>query len=306
MVLCALPQAVQLDARPGRIASEGGVSKVQPHIQRLVLEREALREEKVALHQEITQYLKFQQQLQSSSGALAAPIRRSRPSDGDKQVYDVTVRCVKSEWKPVKEEAGRWVNFQSGEAPFLFHPFTRAAFDSILCRQEDVDEVQRAMCHADGTNEWPILPASRNLGLAESIAIQTLQEFDDESHVIVRSFPGQVNIRYLGLVRCGKWEIVGSKRALKYSFVIADSPANARSRNAEPDQMNVRWIDQGGAFLTLTEVSETAVQVEFNHWALLQERGPRPKPLPHIRPDYHSLGAACRSFEAFYVGVDSM
>ncbi|KAF4315822.1 hypothetical protein BBO99_00008938 [Phytophthora kernoviae] len=113
----------------------------------------------------------------------------------------------------------------------------------------------------DGTNEWPLLPSSRNLGLTEEINVLTLQQLGQDSCVIVRSLPGEINYRYLGLVQREVWAEDDGKRMLKYSLVITDSEANARSQDADPaTQQNVRWIKDGGLLLTLTEVDAKVVR----------------------------------------------
>ncbi|OWZ16786.1 hypothetical protein PHMEG_0009378 [Phytophthora megakarya] len=131
-----------------------------------------------------------------------------------------------------------------------------------------IDEIQDGMRRADGTSEWPILPTAKSLGLSDNITVHTLQQFDNDSRVIVRNFPGHVNSRYLGLVKCNSWEEVNGKRVLKYSFVIADAATNASSHEVEPDHSNIQWVNEGGALLRLVEVDETLVEAEFNYWAI--------------------------------------
>ncbi|KAL4106528.1 hypothetical protein PRIC1_004579 [Phytophthora ramorum] len=106
---------------------EGG-PRLQRELQRLVLEREYLREESVAIRQKITQHLKFKQVIQSASNTLAV---ENFPSAGG-QESDVTVRYVDSKWQPVQEQTGRWVHFTNGKPPFFFYPFSRQEFDAVL------------------------------------------------------------------------------------------------------------------------------------------------------------------------------
>ncbi|OWZ16258.1 hypothetical protein PHMEG_0009972 [Phytophthora megakarya] len=297
----------ELKCRVSQLTHIGGVSRARSGVKQLVLERETLRGESVALHERIATHLRFQRAIQTSSGLLThATLHVSSDSD-------TAVSMVKSQWKTAMVEAGRWVSFHNGAPPFYFRPLTRQTFESILKQKENeflkdssslnlagtflgwqvfhaplkrreegqslvghtrytkvlqctIDEIQNAMRQADGTSEWPILPTARRLGVSDFITVQTLQQFDNEAHVIVRNFPGNVNIRYLGLVKSNTLEVKYGKRVLKYSFVIADSVTNGRNRDEETDQHKIQWVDEGGAFLTLHEVDESSVKVEFNNW----------------------------------------
>ncbi|KAG6612361.1 ATP-binding Cassette (ABC) Superfamily [Phytophthora cinnamomi] len=109
-----------------RRAGVCGASLVQNELQRLVLEREMLRQESIELQQEIAKHLKFQQIIQSSSETLVPRVSPANClSNCKSNVGSFTVRRIESLWTPVEGEAGRHVEFTGGEPPFFFHPFSR-------------------------------------------------------------------------------------------------------------------------------------------------------------------------------------
>ncbi|KAL3669923.1 hypothetical protein V7S43_005297 [Phytophthora oleae] len=113
----------------GVCVGNGGLNQVQREMQRLVLEREDLREENVTLRQKITQHQKF---LRTIKSARTQVIPRPSETDFGCGPASVTVRCIDSQWQPVEEQAGRRVHFPHGRPSFFFHPFTRQEFDAII------------------------------------------------------------------------------------------------------------------------------------------------------------------------------
>ncbi|KAH7485159.1 uncharacterized protein KRP23_4213 [Phytophthora ramorum] len=217
-----------------------GVPQVQRELQRLVLEREDLREESVALRQEITQRLKFREVVQSATNKLA--VENFSP-DGSEQASDVTVRYVDSTWLPVQEQAGRWVHFTNEKPSFFFFPFSGHEIDTVLRLHDSkastvseklilfgkflgwsvhhgtllqdkkwhldrfskrversFDSLLNGMYHNDGTCIWPIMPTARDLGVTAEFDFQTTQKLDDSSSVIMRSVSGNLHFRYMGVI----------------------------------------------------------------------------------------------------------
>ncbi|KAL4106401.1 hypothetical protein PRIC1_004452 [Phytophthora ramorum] len=236
----------ELENRIGELRRTGvgrdteGVPQVQRELQRLVLEHEDLREESVALRQEITQRLKFREVVQSATNKLAV---ESFSPDGSEQASDVTVRYVDSTWLPVQEQAGRWVHFTNGKPSFFFFPFLRHEIDTVLRLHDSkastvseklilfgkflgwsvhhgtllqdkkwhldrfskrversFDSLLNGMYRNDGTCIWPIMPTARDFEVTAEIDIQTTQILDDTSSVIMRSYSGDFHFRYMGVV----------------------------------------------------------------------------------------------------------
>ncbi|KAL4158880.1 hypothetical protein PRNP1_004654 [Phytophthora ramorum] len=217
-----------------------GVPQVQRELQRLVLEREDLREESVALRHEITQRLKFRRVVQSATNKLA--VENFSP-DGSEKENDVTVRYIDSTWQPVQEQAGRWVHFSNGKSSFFFFPFSRHEIDTVLRLHDSkastvseklilfgkflgwsvyhgtllqgktwhhdrfskrversFDSLLNGMHRNDGTCVWPIMPTARDFEVTAEIDIQTTQKLDDSSFVIMRSYSGDFHFRYMGVI----------------------------------------------------------------------------------------------------------
>ncbi|KAG7397086.1 hypothetical protein PHYBOEH_001300 [Phytophthora boehmeriae] len=299
----------------GRNPGSEAHPELQCGMQRLVLEREMLRDESVVLRERIADLEKYVRIIQNASLKLD-PLLATDQVESTSTTTTVRREASSSRWQPVEEQAGWLVHFAGGEPSFFFHPFSREEFDAAIkphldgsvthklnyagkflgwevhhaplikkpasdlligrtryCKrlQCSIENIRDAMRRKDGTSEWPLLPSARNLGLAEEIQALTLQQLDEESSVVVRNYPGEMIYRYLGLVQREVWEEDRGKRVLKYSLVIADSVANARSQDAEPTvQQSVSWVKDGGAILTLTESDDGGVDVSFEHWAACQ------------------------------------
>ncbi|EGZ18868.1 hypothetical protein PHYSODRAFT_315374 [Phytophthora sojae] len=274
---------------------------LQRELQRLVLEHGGLRDENVALRQELSRHLKYLQVIQRA----AAHERHSRAIEPIEEPSAVTVRCINSQWQVITEQAGRRVDFPSGDPSFFFHPFSRQEFNAVLSRHDtnssaresslvcagtflgwniyhgaavqgndwiidhvrcsrrierSIDTVLHGMCREDGTSKWPIMPTSKDQGLNMDISIQTLQTLDDASSVIVRYYSGgAANYRYMCLVKRSNFDLIDGQRVYKFYYVVADSEANARSRDADPAAQY--W---GGYSLTLIEADGGAVDAVFN------------------------------------------
>jgi hypothetical protein len=289
----------------------------QRDMQRLVLEREALRDESVALRQEIAKCTKFQRVIHGARDKLV-PQLDEQGSHADS--INTTVRLVDSIWKPVQEQGGWRVHFPGGDPSFVFHPFSRSEFDTILRRHDakasakstdlkltgnflgwsvyhgatmpgnrglvgharcskrvnrSLDSIMDSMRNDDGSSKWPVMPTSRDLDATAEISIQTLQELDESSSVIVRSYSGSINCRYMCVVQRSRPQLIDGKRALKFYYLIGDSEANARSRDTEPSAGNdVCWIiEEVGCSLTLVEVDQSTVEVIFDSFAVFETSG---------------------------------
>ncbi|KAK1943045.1 hypothetical protein P3T76_005682 [Phytophthora citrophthora] len=284
-------------------------------MQRLVLEREVLREESVSLRQKVAKYERFLRIIQSASRQVApAPENDSNPT-GPKGT-NATVRCIEAKWQSVQEEAGHRVYFD-GRPSFFFHPFSSREFDDVLCRHamhssidssllmfkgkylgwgiytgrniqgkqylidhvrcsktlgRSMDSILNGMKRDDGSSKWPIIPTARDVGVKAEISTQTVQYFDENKYVIVLDYSGDVKIRYLCLVQRSKSQQIDGKHVVKFYFVLGDSEANVRGRDAElPAENEVHWItDEAGYSLTLREVDNDEVEVSFDSFACVK------------------------------------
>ncbi|ETP02030.1 hypothetical protein F441_20810 [Phytophthora nicotianae CJ01A1] len=129
-----------------------------------------------------------------------------------------------------------------------------------------IDSMMDRLISQDGSSKWPIMPTARDIGVRAEINIQTLQKFDEDTYVIVRNYTGGANFRYMCLVQRSEIELLDGKRKFKFYYVLGDSKANARSRDAElTGQDDVQWVtERGGYSLTLSEVDDSSIDLVFD------------------------------------------
>ncbi|OWY98350.1 hypothetical protein PHMEG_00030905 [Phytophthora megakarya] len=137
--------------------------------------------------------------------------------------------------------------------------FTKRIRSSLLA----VDEIMAK----EEIDSWPVIVAPMDWGITLGrISTHILQEFEDNSLVLVRNVQGSVHFRYICFVQRHRWTERGGKRVITYTMTIADSPANRRNRWAEKNDDEVQWITEGGSQLAIVEVDEDAVDVVYDHW----------------------------------------
>ncbi|KAG7382059.1 hypothetical protein PHYPSEUDO_005325 [Phytophthora pseudosyringae] len=275
-------------------AHERGAIQATQEVCELIVEKEALRRQNVALCNEIERHQAFRE-------ALMGPYPTT-------QENDVPVLPVSD------DDKGWWVRFSHMSPSFYFHPFspdevtaTTNPFDasfianlpaasqagpflgwsisrhlsycddsdrrSLISRVRVTKRVQcsldRAVTEAVKREEdlRPLLmtPDDWNFTKRGEAAVQVLQEIDSHTRVMAHDIPGLTNVRYVFLARTGQWELHGNKRKMGFSMTIVDSAANKLSRDAEMPQEDVEWITQGWAYFTLTEVDSGAVDVDYEH-----------------------------------------
>eukprot|EP00644_Phytophthora_capsici_P009013 jgi/Phyca11/102279/e_gw1.6.606.1 len=121
-------------------------------------------------------------------------------------------------------------------------------------------------------DSWPVLTTpdlwERIHGTA--VTSQVLQAVDEDTFVIVRNTPDRtfgVNVRYLNLVSRRRIQLEDGRRSIKYALVVVTSDANKRSREAEPEseRRHVQWVNEGGAYMTLTEIDTDTLEVVYDH-----------------------------------------
>ncbi|POM67998.1 LOW QUALITY PROTEIN: Hypothetical protein PHPALM_15895 [Phytophthora palmivora] len=113
-------------------------------------------------------------------------------------------------------------------------------------------------------------PPHWNANQRNDVNVDVLQEFEKDAYVMVCNIPGPVHYRYLYFLRHLTRTMTNGKRSVSFVMTIANSEANQRSRIAEDQHNDVHWVQEGGTFMTLTEVDD-AVDLIYDHWASCQD-----------------------------------
>ncbi|KAG7379654.1 hypothetical protein PHYBOEH_011815 [Phytophthora boehmeriae] len=269
-----------------------GVEGVSRALQELVVEREALSKQNLALREEITRHQELQKALmETEEETEAATLLPSDEKDGWRvhfptdapsfHFYPYTQDEYEAEMQSFDEELSSSVAKMSLVGTFLGWnvyraPLTVSQTDgtSILARARFS---KRLRCPLDvhlqvsATKQKdlsPVIVTPIGWGLKDRPAINTqmLQQFDQDSFLFVHNIPGEVNLRYLFQLRRAEWKLLNGRRKLTFSMNIVDSDANRRSREAEGPQDNVEWFTEGGLHVSLMEVDDNFIDVVSDHW----------------------------------------
>lgn len=102
----------------------------------------------------------------------------------------------------------------------------------------------------------------------QELKTRHLQQFDDGAFVAARNtFDPRYNIhiRYLNLVaRAEEVNAIGLRQMNQY-LLITDSSANRLARDADP-HANVKWVLDGGAFISFVQVDDETLEVVYDHY----------------------------------------
>ncbi|OWZ02873.1 hypothetical protein PHMEG_00025490, partial [Phytophthora megakarya] len=128
------------------------------------------------------------------------------------------------------------------------------AFKVVVVREEDFRPLLKT------PNDW-------NFTKRSEISVQVLQEIDSYTRVMVHDIPGQTSVRYVFLARTAQWELPDGKRRMGFSMMTIDSETNKRSRDSEIPDKHIEWITETWAYLTLTEIDDSSVEVVYEHCA---------------------------------------
>ncbi|KAE9068062.1 hypothetical protein PF005_g27723 [Phytophthora fragariae] len=234
-------------------------------LHQFAVEIEALRKEKLELRKQLALHTSFHKVLLSTS--------TNQPDEGGSIL-------------PTNDAAPDWrVYFPGGEPSFHFYPFTRSDFDAVVdsCASELTYKYSatnragdfiafEAMNHEE-INSWPLIVMQMNWSGVSSSGASTvlLQQFDDNTFVLVHNVRSDFNLRYLCVVHRSRWTERDGKRAVTYAMVIADSEANKRSRLAEANDDEVKWVEEGGAHLTFIEAEDNSIDVVYEHWGSCED-----------------------------------
>ncbi|GMF39818.1 unnamed protein product [Phytophthora fragariaefolia] len=173
-------------------------------------------------------------------------------------------------------EAGWRVHFPNNEPSFYFTPFTRDEYDGIFARNDFAD---RHPCTATvGTilgwtiHFTPLTQTAPGVGsfMVRARFTRCVRCSLDESERILPSLDKNLwpmNMRYLVLAQHIRQKQSDGKRADKYSLIIGDSETNACNREVQGPRHDVQWVLEGGICITISEVDESTIDVEFDQWA---------------------------------------
>lgn len=307
-------------------ARPADVLEVQSALRELVLEREDLRRENVALRDRIDRHAKLYGLMGNEAQALAPPpappavsdagSSTSRTSDVEGSGSDSSASRASS--ASLNTDEGWRVHWEDDAAPsFHYQPLTKAQCDAIklrydvrfaarpvgvhvgsmlgwrverapLVRDPELQHAQvarvwytkrvrtapggamAAMERLAG-DSWPTLVTPELWAKIHtySVVSQVLQVVDADTVVLARDIPDAPRsrrVRYLNLVQ--RWREVTrfGRQALRFAMVVADSPANARAREAEARD-DVYWVRFGGATMSLEAVDESHFDVVYDHCA---------------------------------------
>ncbi|KAK1943042.1 hypothetical protein P3T76_005679 [Phytophthora citrophthora] len=120
--------------------------------------------------------------------------------------------------------------------------------------------------------EWPLLvtPPYWSELQRRRVNLQVLQSFAIDAHVMVCNVPGTVHTRYFQLARRQFNVEANGKRSLTLSLMISDSEENKRIQTAE-DQSQVKWIEEGGAYIRIIEVDDNTIDISSDTWAQCED-----------------------------------
>ncbi|KAE9173596.1 hypothetical protein PF004_g26924 [Phytophthora fragariae] len=294
-------QLKQLMTRKGAAASNCTKTH-QPLTLRLhqfAVEIEALRKEKLELRKQLALHTSFHKVLLSTStnqpdegGSIlptndAAPDWRVYFPGGEpsfhfypftRSDFDAVVDSCASELTykySATNRAGDFIGWN------VYHAVVPSKLDSgsLVARARFTKRVQcslpaafEAMNHEE-INSWPLIVMQMNWSGVSSSGASTvlLQQFDDNTFVLVHNVRSDFNLRYLCVVYRSRWTERDGKRAVTYAMVIADSEANKRSRLAEANDDEVKWVEEGGAHLTFIEAEDNSIDVVYEHWGSCED-----------------------------------
>ncbi|OWZ23702.1 hypothetical protein PHMEG_0001387 [Phytophthora megakarya] len=179
-----------------------------------------------------------------------------------------------AEWEPTLSAAGQLFGWAVSLAPVSRRPgnsfVTCARFTTRVCCA--LDAADRVLVTSD-INKWRLVvtPPGYRADQRASVNTQVLQEFDKDAQVMVFNIPGKTHTRFFHVhQRQVTVNEASGQRAVVFTAMAADSKANARCRDAEELQHNVRWIREGGHTVKFTEVNHNTIEIVCEHWAVCE------------------------------------
>ncbi|OWZ16200.1 hypothetical protein PHMEG_00010044 [Phytophthora megakarya] len=177
--------------------------------------------------------------------------------------------------RPQAPIAGRMLGWSVHHAPNVRRPADNALIGHVRLSTRvrcTFDEVDTAISPAK-MHEWPLVvtPPGWNGTHRANVSIQVLQSFAIDSHVMVVNVPGPIHWRYFQFGRRESKRQADGRRSLTFWNILVDSDKNALSRVAEEPQPDVKWVNEGGAFMNFVEVDSNTVDVECEAWARCED-----------------------------------
>jgi hypothetical protein len=183
--------------------------------------------------------------------------------------------------RPIGEEVGTMLGWRVERAPLERKPelgnalLARAWYTKrVRCTSGSV----RAAVDKLAVDTWPTVtePALWSKIHTYQVTSRLLQIVDQDTYVLVRNVPdpstGVKHVRYLNLVQRSTETNAFNQRVTTYSMVVATSPANSRSQDAERED-GVMWVRFGGAIMSLVEVDHETFDIVYDHCScVLSER----------------------------------
>ncbi|KAL4158936.1 hypothetical protein PRNP1_004710 [Phytophthora ramorum] len=173
---------------------------------------------------------------------------------------------------PPMENVGSLLGWEVERAPLVRRP----GLNVLVARVRYIRRIHCAGGSAHATmdkldvDSWPILTTPELWRHIHSgaVASQVLQVVDHDTYVIVRNTPERalgVHIRYLNLVSRRRAQRADGRRSVTHALVVVTSDANERSREAEPEGQGVHWVNEGGAYMTLSQIDDDTLEVVYDH-----------------------------------------
>ncbi|KAG6612472.1 malate dehydrogenase [Phytophthora cinnamomi] len=173
---------------------------------------------------------------------------------------------------PPLNHVGDMLGWEVERAPLIQHPTLKV----LVTRVRYTKRIHCAGGSAHATmdkldaDSWPVLTTPELWRRIHngSVTSQVLQAVDEDTFVLVRNAPERslgVTIRYLNLVSRRRVQYPGGRRSITYAMVVVTSAANQRSREAEPECLDVHWINEGGAYMTLSQIDHDTLEVVYDH-----------------------------------------
>ncbi|KAF4032609.1 hypothetical protein GN244_ATG15541 [Phytophthora infestans] len=189
--------------------------------------------------------------------------------DAVRQGYDAKLTV-----SPPMELVGNMFGWDVERAPLVQHP----SLNVLIARVRYTRRIHCAGGSAHATmdkldsDSWPVLTTPElwqrihnNVGTS-----QVLQAVDEDTYVIARNTLNPtlgVHVRYLNLVSRRRIQLPDGRRSVNYAMAVVTSDANKRSREAEPEaeRRRVHWVNEGGAYMTLTQIDRDTLEVVYDH-----------------------------------------
>lgn len=172
---------------------------------------------------------------------------------------------------PHTEEVGSLFGWQVKRAPLVQHPTLNVLVSRVRYSRRihcAGGSAQATMKQLD-SDSWTVLTTPELWARIHnnSMTSQVLQVLDEDTHVLVRNTferSMRTNVRYLNLVSRRRTQHDDGRRSITYAMVVVTSDANRRSQEAEPHR-DVYWVNEGGAYMTLSQIDDTTLEVVYDH-----------------------------------------